>query len=240
MKSLLLSCALALLVAALFVPQCAADDPAETMLRADGYTVSLNLKFNKHKQNPLERVVTFLDWDATGYATGFVVDDGLVLTAYHAVSGDISSTKKVMLGFGAKDQLDVRVYVNGCQATVLRTDPAADLALLKVCRAQRDTTAPAFQPSLNKDEQLLVVARPHGEKMVRRGVFSGPVMFRGQQYWSAKIEGRDGYSGSPVYNGRAELVGVFSGYDWAKNVAVISPSDRAQKLLQDYLASAKQ
>ena len=85
-----------------------------------------------------------------------------------------------------------------------------------------------------------LIARPHGDKMVRRGVFYGPYMFRGLQYWSAKIDGRDGYSGSPVYNDKAELVGVFSRYDFARNVALISPGEKARKLLEDYAASAGQ
>ena len=48
------------------------------------------------------------------------------------------------------------------------------------------------------------------------------------------MEGRDGFSGSPVFNDKAEIVGVFSGYDWANKLAVISPGGSAQKLLEDY------
>jgi hypothetical protein len=32
------------------------------------------------------------------------------------------------------------------------------------------------------------------------------------------------------------VVGVFSGYDWSQKLALISPSIRAQKLLDDYIA----
>jgi hypothetical protein len=35
------------------------------------------------------------------------------------------------------------------------------------------------------------------------------------------------------------VVGVFSGYDWSQKLALISPSPRAQKLLDDYNAMAK-
>jgi len=156
------------------------------------------------------------------------------MTAYHVVSGDLNASKKVQLGFGPKDQLEVKAYVEGCQATVLKVDPDADLALLKVCRSQRDERALSFQSSLNKDERLTLFARPNGDKAVRRGVFSGPYTFRGKEYWSAKIEGRDGFSGSPVFNDKAEVVGVFSGYDWTNKLAVISPGGSAQKLLDEY------
>jgi hypothetical protein len=60
-----------------------------------------------------------------------------------------------------------------------------------------------------------------------------------QQYWSVKIDSRDGFSGSPVYNQKAEVVGVFSGYDWAQKLALISPSIKAQKLLDDYNSNPK-
>ena len=109
----------------------------------------------------------------------------------------------------------------------------------RVCRSQKQRRATAFQTAPSEDEKLLMIARPHGDKMVRRGVFSGPYTFRGQEYWSAKIDGRDGCSGSPVYNDRAEVVGVFSGYDWSKKLAVISPGAKVQKLLEDYSAAPK-
>jgi hypothetical protein len=162
------------------------------------------------------------------------------MTAYHAVSGQLSESKKVQLGFAPSDELEVQVYVKGCHAKVIKIDADADLALLSICSSQRRAKAPSFQPSLSKDEKLMVIARPHGNKMVRRGVFYGPYEVRGQQYSLARIEGRDGYSGSPVYNQKAEIVGVFSGYDWTQKLAVISPGMSAQKLLEDYVAAQKQ
>src|SRR5947209_1724366 len=238
MKRIICSLAMMAVVVSLLAPKGAADDPVDKVLKQSGYTVSLDLKFSKHKQNTLQHVIALLDVGPNGYATGFIVGDGLVMTAYHVVSGDLSASKKVQLGFGAKDRLDVKVSINGCQATILKVDQDADLALLSVC-SQGETIAPAFQATLSENEKLLVIARPHGDKSVKHGIFSGPYTFRGQQYWSAKIDGRDGYSGSPVYNDNAEIVGVFSGYDWAQKLAVISPGDRAQKLLADYQASAK-
>jgi S1-C subfamily serine protease len=226
-----------LVVVSLFAPTSVADDKAT--LKHENYTLSLELKFTEKEQNPLQRAISFLDWGPNGYATGFLVGDGLVMTAYHVVSGNLSVSKKAALGFAAKDQLEVKVYVNGCQATVLKVDEDADLALLRICRSQKQTNSPAFQTSPSIDDKLTLIARPHGDKMVRRGILYGPYMFRGQQYWSAKIDARDGYSGSPVYNDKAELVGVFSGYDWQKKLAVISPAVRAQKLLEDYVSSPK-
>ena len=237
MKRMLCGFAFGLLAASLLAPSTAADDPLATLLKQEGYTVSLDLRFDKKNQNSLQHALSFLDYGVNGYATGFVVGDRLVMTAYHVVSGQLSPSKKSQLGFSAKDQLEVKAYVNGCQATVVRVDMEADLALLRVCRTPRKPSVPAFQASLSEDERLVLIARPNGEKSVRRGKFFGPYTFRGKQYWSARIDGHDGFSGSPVYNDRAQIVGVFSGYDWERKLGVISPGERAQKLLEDYTSA---
>ncbi len=236
MKRMIFSPAIVLVAVSLFTPTGLTDAPAAMIRAQEDYTVSLALKFRKKKQNSLQRAISILDYGPNGYASGFIVGDGLIMTAYHVVSGDLSSSKKVALGFGPKDQLEVSVSVDGCQATVLSVDADADIALLRACRTPKQSRAPAFQSSPAQDEKLFVIARPHDEKLVRRGRFSGPYMLGGRQYWSATIEGRDGYSGSPVYNDRAEIVGVFSRYDWSKKLAVISPGTKARQLLEGHVS----
>lgn len=203
------------------------------------YTVSLELEFTKKRGSLLEGTLSVLfGIDPNGYATGFLVRDGMVLTAYHVVSGQLSDAKKINLGFKPEDDLSVKVYVNGCRARILKVDPEADLALLEICGSQKAKAA-TFQVTPGKDEKLLLIARPQGNKMVSRGVLQGSYMLRGQEYWSAKLLSRDGYSGSPVYNNKAEVVGVFTGYDRVQDVAVISPAIKAQKLLEDYSSTSK-
>ena len=237
MKRKYLSVAFSVLAVLILTPRTHADKPA--VAKPDDATVSLDLKFTKKNPNAVQRIFSFLDYGPNGFATGFVVGNGLVITAYHAVSGKLSDSKKVQLGFARDDELAVAISVKGCNATVIRVDEDADLALLRICESEREVKAPAFQAVVNKDEKLFVIARPHGNKMVRKGVFYGPYILRGQEYSLAKIEGHDGYSGSPVYNQKAEIVGVFSGYDRSQNLAMISPGVRAQKLLQDYVAAPK-
>jgi S1-C subfamily serine protease len=229
------------LLLSLLAPTCAAQTTASDVLKQqERYSLSLDLEFSRKKGNPLERSVSVIfGADLNGYATGFLVGDGLVITAYHVVSGDISDAKKLNMGFKPKDELSVRVYIKGCRAEIIRVDKEADLALLEVCRSQKQTKAPAFQTAPSKDEKLLLIARPHGYRMVSHGFFYGSYTLRGQEYLSAKIEGRDGYSGSPVYNHKAEVVGIFTGYDWTQDVALISPGIKAQKLLEDYMANPK-
>jgi S1-C subfamily serine protease len=229
------------LVTLLLTPVCLADSSPSRMLKQqERYTLSLELEFSKRDQNPLEHAISVLfDVGPNGYATGFLVGNGLVMTAYHVISGNLSSTKKVMLGFRPDDQLSVKVFVEGCRAKVIKVDKEADLALLEMCRSSKVAKAPKFQTAPSKDDKLFLIARPHGDKVVTHGSFYGNYMLGTQEYWSVKIDSRDGFSGSPVYNSSAEVVGVFSGYDWSQKLALISPSIKAQKLLDDYNSTAK-
>jgi S1-C subfamily serine protease len=239
MKKQLSGFVLLAIVFAMMVPRCVGKNIAEILKQESRNTVSLELEFSKRNPNPLQRVISFLNWGPNGYATGFLVGDRLVMTAYHVVSGELDESKKLALGFGREDELNVRVYTNGCQAKVLKVDQEADLALLEVCGSARQKATPAFQSTLSKDERLLLIARPHGDKIVSHGTFYGAYAFKGIEYWSVKINARDGFSGSPVYNEQGELVGVFSGYDWSQKLAVVSPGTRAQKLLKEYAPNAR-
>ena len=220
-------------------PTCYGEGKSSGSTKPQDHTVSLDLKFTKKKANAVQRILSILDYGPNGFATGFVVGDGLVMTAYHAVSGKLSDSKKAQLGFSASDELQVTIYVHGCHARVIKIDEEADLALLRICQSKKNAKAPAFQGSLSKDEKLVVIARQHGSTVVKKGSFFGPQMVGTQEFSLARIDGRDGYSGSPVYNQKAEIVGVFSGYDRMQKLAVISPGMRAQKLLEDYAADAQ-
>src|ERR1044071_6961263 len=147
MKSQLcsLTC-IAALVMVLLAPVSAADKKADRMLKQqERYTLSLELEFSKKEQNPLEQAISVLfDVGPNGYATGFLVGNGLVMTAYHVISGNLSATKKVMLGFKANDELSVKVFVDGCRAKVIKVDKEADLALLEMCRHSKSAKAPKF------------------------------------------------------------------------------------------------
>lgn len=210
----------------------------QVLKEQERYTLSLELEFSKKEQNPLEQAISVLfDVGPNGYATGFLVGDRLVMTAYHVISGNLTSTKKVMLGFKAEDELSVKVFVDGCRARVIKVDKEADLALLEMCKGSKSAKAPVFQTAPTRDDRIFLIARPHGDKVVSHGSFYGNYMLGNQEYWSVKIDSRDGFSGSPVYNAKAEVVGVFSGYDWSQKLALISPSTRAQKLLDEYHAN---
>jgi len=237
MNSRTWSIALVFVLVLVVAPGSSAQDKGQAFKQQERYTVPLELEFTRKNQKSLQRAVSFLlDSGPNGYATGFLVGDGLVMTAYHVVSGELSDSKKVILGFARHDELEVKVSVNGRPATVIRVDKDADLALLSVDGPRKQTRVPSFQSTPANNEKVFLIARPHGDRIVSYGVFRGSYAFRGLQYLSVKIESRDGFSGSPVYNEKAEVVGIFSGYDWSQKVALISPGDRAQKLLEDHNA----
>jgi S1-C subfamily serine protease len=201
-------------------------------------SVSLGLKFSKKNRNSIQRALAFVSGvDPNAYATGFLVGDGLVITNYHVISGKLSLPKRKLLGFKPDDELEVEAYVDGCHAKVVKVDEAADLALLKICDSSKSAKRPRFRTEPAPDEPLFLIAQRINQKIVRQGSFNGLYTYRGQQYWSARIDGQDGFSGSPVYNDRGEVVGVFCSYDSVNEVALISPGNRTQKFLEDYDAS---
>jgi S1-C subfamily serine protease len=221
--------------------QCSAQDSlARVSKQNEPHTITVALEFSKKNRSPVLRALAVVSAvDPNAHASGFVVGDGLVMTSYHVVSGKLSNGKKRLLGFKPEDELEVKVYVNGCNARVVKVDEQADLALLRVCTRSKPPQRPTFRTLPSEDEQLLLIARPGDQRMIRRGSFSGMYNFGGQQYWSVKIDGQDGFSGSPVYNGKGEIVGVFCLYDWKRGVALLSPGVRAQQFLADYDAGTQ-
>jgi len=217
----------------------AQDSLARVAKQHEPYTITVALEFSKKNRSTVMRVLSAAGaFDPNAHATGFMVGDGLVMTSYHVVSGKLNERKKKLLGFKPDDELEVKVYVNGCQAKVVKVDPEVDLALLRVCTS-RQTQRPIFRMTPGKDEQLLLIAQPGDQKMIRRGNFKGSYALGNAQYLSVKMDGQDGFSGSPVYDYNGEIVGIFSLYDWKLGVALLSPAVRAQQFLADYEAGVQ-
>jgi S1-C subfamily serine protease len=218
--------------------ECSAQDNLARVVRQHKpYTTTVALKFSKKDRNLILRTFSVIV-EPNGHATGFLVGDGLVMTSYHVVSGKLSADKKKLLGFKPDDEIEVKAYVNGCQAKVVKVDEQADLALLSVC-TPRPAGRLTFRRTPSRDEQLFMIAQPGEWKVVRLGNFSGRSTFGGNEYWSAKLEGQDGFSGSPVYDREGELVGVFCLYDSNQGVALLSPGAKAQQFLADYDTSVR-
>jgi S1-C subfamily serine protease len=161
MKRQLCTLVLVAVTLCLLATQGLGKNSSEIIKQHERNTISLELEFTKKNPNALQRVISFLNWGPNGYATGFVVGEHLVMTAYHVVSGELDESKKLALGFARTDKLEARVYTNGCQAKILGVDVNADLALLEVCGTPKQTASPSFQLTLNKDEKLMLIVPGH-------------------------------------------------------------------------------
>ena len=127
---------LALLLAqaiVLSVTPCFGKNSSEMVKQRERNTISLELEITKKNSNALQRLMSFMNLGPNGYATGFLVGNHLVMTAYHVVSANIGEAKKMALGFSPHDELQAKVYTNGCQAKVVKVDEAADLAFGTFC-----------------------------------------------------------------------------------------------------------
>ncbi len=89
---------LALVAVSLFMlaPRCLGQkSTAQVVKQQASYTLSLELEFSKKNRNNLQRAMSLLlALGPNGHATGFLVGDGLVMTAYHVVSGELATRKR--------------------------------------------------------------------------------------------------------------------------------------------------
>lgn len=210
----------------------AEDSLAQVVKQREANTIAVALQFSKKSLSSIMRVLMG-EGETNARATGFLVGDGLVMTSYHVVSGSLSAPKRKILGFGPDDGLDVAVYINGCAAKVVKVDPSADLALLRAC-TPRVQQVPTFRAAPPKDAEVLVIAQPGIAKTIRRGSFDGFYALGGAQYLTVKIEGEDGFSGSPVYDSAGQVVGIFSMYDANRGVGLLSPAAKALEFMAQY------
>jgi len=221
---------------------CPAADPRGPLAKEhERYTISIALEFIKKYKSPVLKALDSLGtMTPNGYASGFVVADGLVMTSYHVISGQLSPSKRKTLGFKPDDELEVKAYVYGCPVRVVKVNETADLALLKACGPIHLPKKAKFVTNPANDEPLLVIAQPGMRKTIKRGSFRGTYTFGGHDYWAVRIEAEDGFSGSPVYDSNGDIVGVFCLYDWKQGVGLISPGTQAQQLLAEYGGSGQQ
>jgi S1-C subfamily serine protease len=135
---------------------------------------------------------------ATRSASCFAVHpDGLVMTTNHAVEGAHS----IMLRFlsGAK-----------LAATVERTDPLVDLALLRV-GVRLSAFLPLGTTAPEAGEAVFALGFPGpsaSEPEYRAGTVRGRAFRFVPFLFESDVPARAGESGAPLVNGRAEVVGV--------------------------------
>ena len=67
-----------------------AKEASAVLKQHERNSISLELEFSKKNQNPLQRVITFLNWGPNGYATGFLVGGRLVALLRRGDDGRLS------------------------------------------------------------------------------------------------------------------------------------------------------
>ena len=130
----------------------------------------------------------------------FFSNDGLILTADHVVRSSKTVTVETRDG-------------TELEATVIRRDRDADLAVLKVsARASHCLPLSSQLPQIGAE--VFAFGAPAGEKLafsVTKGIVSGIREIDGQQLLQTDAAVNPGSSGGPLINANGEVVGVVTG-----------------------------
>jgi S1-C subfamily serine protease len=134
------------------------------------------------------------------FGSGVVIStSGLIVTNYHVV----------------EESKEVKVKMNGnisLTAKVLKTNPAADLALLKVDVQDIPVLPLATQESSLGDE-VIAIGTPGDislEQTVSKGIISGKRIFDGKKFWQTDVSINPGNSGGPLINENGEITGIIT------------------------------
>ena len=141
-----------------------------------------------------------------GLGSGFVVDkDGHIVTNYHVIQG----ASEVFVNFSQDDQL---------RAKVVGTDPATDIALLKIDGHRRGLAPISLGDSdeVKVGDEVVAIGNPFGlERSVTAGIVSAlqreivsPNNFPIDQVIQTDAAINRGNSGGPLLNAAGEVIGV--------------------------------
>jgi hypothetical protein len=167
--------------------------------------------------------------DGVGSAV-LIAPDGFALTAAHVVAGQTSVSA---------------VSHNGASldATVVRIDEAADVALLKVDVAGPSACLRPHQGRAAIGGDVFVLGSPGGEELsfsVAKGIISGYRTFAGAQFVQLDASLNPGNSGGPVLNASGSIVAIASwkvSHVAVEGLSFAVPADVAMKILEVEVAS---
>lgn len=174
------------------------------------------------------------DTPRQGSGSGFVIDrDGYVLTNYHV----IESADRITVTLA-----DGRAF----RADVVGTDPAIDVALLRVPGAHDLPEAPlGNSDELRVGEWVCAIGNPLGYV---HSVTVGVVSFIGRKLFDASLDDyiqtdaaiNFGNSGGPLINSRGEVIGINSAISSrASNIGFAVPINQAVAILPQLKARGK-
>lgn len=161
-----------------------------------------------------------------GAGTGVVWDsDGGVITNYH-VAGEARGPIEVLLEDG-----------RALSASVVRSHPSADLALLQVPAGGLHPANVGESGGLRVGELVFAIGHPWGQRsMVTAGIISGTgqvaVRWGGEQaeYIRSDVQLAPGYSGGPLVNAAGQVIGV-NAMIMGGDLSVAIPSHVVQRWL---------
>lgn len=153
-----------------------------------------------------------------GHGSGFVVNAaGYVITNEHVVTGNTN----------------VLVITNKGKypATVLRSNPAKDVALLKIVDPVAIDALEIARAPAKIGESIYVVGTPLDERLafsVSKGIISGRRNVRGQDLYQTDAAVNPGNSGGPVFNESGHVIavtvaGIFTAAGASANINYLVP-----------------
>lgn len=170
---------------------------------------------------------------SSGIGSGVIIsDDGRILTAAHIVQ----TADAVLVEFSDGEKI---------RANVISSEPAADLALLKL-ESPPENLQPAILGDSDKvkiGEEVIIISNPYGFKhTLTAGHISarysgkelGDAFSRGEFLQTDATINR-GSSGGPVFNASAEVIGIVSHLETksggSEGLGFLVTSNSAQKLM---------
>jgi serine protease Do len=169
-----------------------------------------------------------------GTGSGFIIDpDGSILTNFHVIEG----AERIIVTLA--DGRDLR-------ATVVGTDPATDLALLKVHADVPLPAAPLGDSSrLRPGEWVCAIGNPLAYEHT---VTVGVVSHLGRKLYDTSLDDyiqtdaaiNFGNSGGPLINARGEVIGISAAISWrASNIGFAIPINQARAILPQLQARGR-
>jgi serine protease Do len=155
---------------------------------------------------------------AGGHGSGFVISSsGYVLTNHHVVSG----SKKLIVVMGGIEY----------DAVVVRSNPARDIALLKLTQSLDIDPLHIDTNKVSLGEEIYVVGTPLDERLdfsISRGIISAKRTFDKQRFYQTDAAVNPGNSGGPVFNSSGNVIGItvsgiFTKDGGSKNINYIIP-----------------
>ena len=138
----------------------------------------------------------------SGVGTGIVVEDGLIVTNEHVLTGDPHPTITLADGRDVTGQM-------------LDADAAVDIALIRVDVSGLTPATWGDSDALQPGDRLIAIGYAlgastftSGEPTVTSGIFSGRREFLGQTYVQTDTPINHGNSGGPLINIKGEVIGV--------------------------------